>query len=180
MSTQGIIFFSISSRVTAPIGADTSSPQPGSPFEEILSPDVETSPSQESPATLAARQDSERGAPDGQENYSPQSAPVADSQANVRVAPWITNPPAQVFEVTFTSEAFDRLKELIGNRAETFKTNIQSLLSEDPRSHYVRTRYPSHEFSCVLEDLSISCIFDAGTSVCTIIAVRNAEEMQQT
>lgn len=158
---------------------DNNSPPPGSPFEEILSPDIDAA--LESPeGMLEARQDNERGAPDGQEHITPQSAPATDSRASVRVAPWISNPPAQVFEVTFTSEAFDRLKELIGDRAEMFKTNIQSLLCEDPRSHYVRTRYPDHEFSCVLEDLSISCLFNAGTSVCTIVAVRNAEEMQQT
>lgn len=97
----------------------------------------------------------------------------------IRVASWISNPPTQTYNVIFTDDALSRLTELISDRAIAFKSNIESLLSEDPRSHYVRTRYPDHEYSCVLEDLSISCVFDSDTFVCTIIAVRNAEELQQ-
>ncbi|KOB68088.1 Nef-associated protein 1 [Operophtera brumata] len=143
---------------------DGVSPPPGVPFQEVPSPGVQTSPPDSVASLLGTRQHNERGAPDGQEHLI-QTTPTADNQTTVRVASWISNPPAQVFEVTFTSEAYNRLTELIGHRAETFKTNIQSLLSEDPRSHYVRTRYPDHEFSCVLEDLSISCLFDAGSSI---------------
>lgn len=128
------------------------------------------------------RSDTERGAPDGQERFTPpQTAHIANIRNDgIRVASWISNPPVQTYEVTFTEDAFNRLHELIGDRAQTFKHNIESLLSEDPRSNYVKTRYPNHEYCCVLEDLSISCVFDEGSKVCTIIAVRNSEDLQQT
>ncbi|CAG9792380.1 unnamed protein product [Diatraea saccharalis] len=126
------------------------------------------------------RPDTERGAPDGQERFTPpQSAHVLNlAHDGVRVAPWISDPPSQSYDVRFTEDALARLNVLIGNRAHAFKSNIEMLLSEDPRSHYVRSRYPDHEYSCVLEDLSISCVFDTNSSVCTIVAVRSAEELQ--
>lgn len=125
------------------------------------------------------RAETERGAPDGQERYTPpQSAHLTNlSRDGIRVAPWISNPPSQSYEVRFTDDSLNRLNELIGDRAQTFKANIECLLSEDPRSQYVRNRYPDHEYSCVLEDLSISCVFDSSSSVCTIIAIRNAEDL---
>ncbi|CAG9122199.1 unnamed protein product [Plutella xylostella] len=125
------------------------------------------------------RFDNERGAPDGQERFTPPQMPFIPSQDGIRVAPWIENPPAQRYQVQFTDDALARLNELIGDRAAAFKSNIETLLSEDPRSNYVRNRYPDHEYSCVLEDMSISCVFNAASSVCTIVAVRNAEDMQQ-
>ncbi|KAJ8708731.1 hypothetical protein PYW08_010113 [Mythimna loreyi] len=187
---------SISPRVTNPIGIDTSSQSSRSPFEEP-SPEQPSnantplSPSSDSPlsadlvdgtyrAAPNPRPDTERGAPDGQERYTPpQSARLTNiTHDGIRVAPWISNPPSQTYDVRFTDDALARLNELIGERAPAFKSNIECLLSEDPRSQYVRNRYSDHEYSCVLEDLSISCIFDARSSVCTIIAVRNAEELQ--
>lgn len=125
------------------------------------------------------RFDNERGAPDGQERFTPPQMPFIPSQDGIRVAPWIENPPAQRYQAQFTDDALARLNELIGDRAPAFKSNIETLLSEDPRSNYVRNRYPDHEYSCVLEDMSISCVFNAASSVCTIVAVRNAEDMQQ-
>ncbi|KAM3962231.1 tRNA (adenine(37)-N6)-methyltransferase [Aphomia sociella] len=192
----------LSPRMTNPIGIDTSSPLSRSPFEDdIPSPGnrqssflTPISPSPDSPSSIdmldgnyrtrspAERLDIERGAPDGQERFTPpQSAHLINiSHDGIRVAPWISNPPSQPYEVRFTDDARDRLTELIGDRAQAFKSNIECLLSEDPRSHYVRSRYPDHEYNCVLEDLSISCVFDANSYVCTIIAVRNAEDLQQT
>lgn len=187
---------SISPRITNTVGIDTSSQSSRSPFEEP-SPEqpsnVNTplSPSSDSPSSANPvdgtyrappnpRPDSERGAPDGQERYTPpQSARLTNiTHDGIRVAPWISNPPSQTYDVRFTDDALARLNELIGERAQAFKSNIECLLSEDPRSQYVRNRYPDHEYSCVLEDLSISCIFDARSSVCTIIAIRNAEDLQ--
>ncbi|KAG6460536.1 hypothetical protein O3G_MSEX012041 [Manduca sexta] len=183
---------STSPRVTNPIGIDTDSPHSQSPFEDL--PEVRpnlTPTSLDSPSSIdlvdgirspVRRPDMERGAPDGQERFTPpQSAHFINIRHDgIRVAPWITNPPSQTYDVQFPSEALEKLHELIGERADAFKSNIESLLSEDPRSNYVRNRYPDHEYSCVLEDLSISCIFDAASSVCTITAVRNAEELQRT
>ncbi|XP_013147836.1 PREDICTED: uncharacterized protein LOC106110525 [Papilio polytes] len=154
-----------------------------SPNNDELSPDTNIpimSPSPDSCDMLDGnfqesplRRPDERGAPDGQERFTP-------PQYGVRVASWISNPPSQCYEVKFTDDALDRLNDLIGDRAQSFKRNIECLLSEDPRSVYVRSRYPDHEYSCVLEDLSISCIFDSSSTTCTIIAVRNADELQQT
>lgn len=190
-------FSSLSPRVTNPMGIDTISPQQRSPYESDLpSPEqpsnllTPVSPIPDTPSadlldgissSSISRPETERGAPDGQERFTPpQSARTANMiYDGIRVAPWISSPPSQIYEVRFTDDVNHRLVELIGDRAPGFKTNIQSLLSEDPRSNYVRSRYPDHEYSCVLEDLSISCVFDAGASVCTIIAVRSAEDMQQ-
>ncbi|XP_075985950.1 tRNA (adenine(37)-N6)-methyltransferase [Anticarsia gemmatalis] len=185
------------STIANPIDLETCSPLSRSPFEDDPSPEQPSnlitpiSPSPESPSSVdlldgnyrsppIRRPDTERGAPDGQERYTPpQSAHLTNiSHDGIRVAPWISNPPSQNYEVRFTDDALARLNDLIGERAQPFKANIECLLSEDPRSHYVRTRYPDHEYSCVLEDLCISCVFDANSSVCTIIAVRNAEELQ--
>ncbi|XP_049881181.1 tRNA (adenine(37)-N6)-methyltransferase [Pectinophora gossypiella] len=186
---------SLSPRLTHPMRIDTTSTPPPlsrSPFEdELPSPDRPTlmtpvSPS-DSPSSVdildisarspITRPDSERGAPDGQERFTPPQSAQTNTDG-IRIAPWISNPPAHAYEVQFTDDVIQRLNDLIGDRAQVFKTNIQSLLSEDPRSNYVRTRYPDHEYSCVLEDLSISCVFDTSSSVCTIIAVRSAEDMQ--
>ncbi|CAH4029780.1 unnamed protein product [Pieris brassicae] len=68
-----------------------------------------------------------------------------------------------------------RLNTLTGYRAVSFMTSIEMLLSDDARSFNVKTKY--HEYSCVLEDLSISCVFDSNTSMCTMVSVRNAEDM---
>ncbi|XP_059056302.1 tRNA (adenine(37)-N6)-methyltransferase [Achroia grisella] len=191
---------SLSPRITNPIGIDTSSPLSRSPYQDdIPSPGdrpssflTPTSPSPDSPSSVdildgnfqrsPERLDAERGAPDGQERFTPpQSAHLINiSHDGIRVASWISNPPTQAYEVRFTDDALQRLTELIGDRTQAFKSNIECLLSEDPRSHYVRTRYPDHEYNCVLEDLSISCVFDVNSSVCSIIAIRSAEDMQQT
>lgn len=183
---------SLSPRITNPIGIDTSTPSPRSPYDDEPSPEqpnnagTPISPSSESPssgnyqAPANRRADTERGAPDGQERYTPpQSAHLTSiTHDGIRVAPWISNPPSQSYVVRFTDDALARLNELIGDRAQAFKANIECLLSDDPRSHYVRNRYPDHEYSCVLEDLSISCVFDASTLICTIVAIRNAEDLQ--
>lgn len=184
---------SLSPRITNPIGIDTASARSfGEPSSEQPSNGTTPiSPASESPSSgdvldgnyrspTTRRPDTERGAPDGQERYTPpQSAHVTNiTHDGIRVAPWIANPPAQTYDVRFTDDALTRLTELIGDRAQGFKANLECLLSEDPRSQYVRNRYPGHEYSCVLEDISISCIFDASSSVCTIIAIRNAEDLQ--
>ncbi|XP_072946530.1 tRNA (adenine(37)-N6)-methyltransferase isoform X2 [Epargyreus clarus] len=194
---------SVSPRLTNQIGIDTASPASRSPYDdEILSPDNQDtqlnnlmaplSPSSESPSSVdlldgavvtspTRRLDTERGAPDGQERFTPPQSNLLmnANQDGIRIASWIANPPSQRYHVMFNDDTLERLHELIGARAESFKTNIECLLSEDPRSLYVRTRYPDHEYSCVLEDLSISCSFDATAGVCTIIAVRSAEELQE-
>lgn len=178
----------LSPRLAHPLGVNASSPV-GSPIEgEIPSPDnllvTPVSPSPDSPTTTdftrspLRRPDTERGAPDGQERFTPPQSALLNAYDGIRVAPWIVNPPSQTFQVRFSDDALVRLDELIGERAQMFKSNIEGLLSEDPRSQYVRQRYPNHEYSCVLEDLSISCIFDDATSVCTIVTVRSAEELQ--
>lgn len=163
-------------------------PSSGNGHSALLTP---VSPSPDSPSGLldgtsystrspVTRPNTERGAPDGQERFTPPQSAQLLSMAHdgIRVAPWISNPPSQAYEVRFTDDALQRLTDLIGSRAQSFKSNIETLLSEDPRSHYVRTRYPDHEYNCVLEDLSISCIFDTNSSVCTIIAIRSAEDLQ--
>lgn len=133
-----------------------------------------TQPTRSPDTPNVQNRDTERGAPDGQERFTPPQS----AQDSIRIAPWIANAPAQVFQVHFTEESLNRLNELIGDRALSFKSNIENLLAEDPRSVYVRSRYPNHEYSCVLEDLSITCAFDSESSICTIIAVRSAEELQ--
>lgn len=191
------MFYSLSPHLTNPIGLDTISSHTRSPYENDIPSQqpsnlltlVSPIPESQSNADLLdgirtspdSRPETERGAPDGQERFTPpQSARnVNMTYDGIRVAPWISNAPAQVYEVRFTDFVNDRLAELIGERAPGFKTNIQSLLSEDPRSNYIRTRYPDHEYSCVLEDLSISCVFDSANSICIITAVRSAEDMQQ-
>lgn len=190
---------SLSPRISNPIGTETHSPQSRSPFEDAaVSPGNNTqltpvSPSPDSPPTgdlldgpsfgapsPNRRPDTERGAPDGQERFTPPQSAHNNilnlAHDGIRVAPWISNP--QAYEVRFTDDALERLNELIGNRAIAFKSNLEALLCEDPRSQYVRNRYPNHEYNCVLEDLSISCVFDANSSVCTIIAIRSAEDLQ--
>lgn len=193
MHKKRYYYFSLSPRITNPIGIDTASARSfGEPSSEQPSNGTTPiSPASESPSSgdvldgnyrspTTRRPDTERGAPDGQERYTPpQSAHVTNiTHDGIRVAPWIANPPAQTYDVRFTDDALARLNELIGDRAQGFKANLECLLSEDPRSQYVRNRYPGHEYSCVLEDISISCIFDASSSVCTIIAIRNAEDLQ--
>lgn len=187
----------MSPRLTNPLGVNTSSPVPRTPYDGDIpsplqensiatpvSPSPDSPPSVELPDNCATsplrRLEYERGAPDGQERFTPpQSASFINTNHDgIRVAPWISNPPGQRFQVHFTEDALARLHELIGDRALAFKSNIESLLSEDPRSNYVRTRFPDHEYSCVLEDVSISCVFNAESSQCTIVAVRSAEEMQ--
>lgn len=147
-----------------------------------MSPSPESPPSEDllRTRTPIRRPDTERGAPDGQERFTPPQLSQLTNNDGIRIASWISNPPSQAFDVRFTEDALNRLNELINdrNRAQAFKSNLESLLSDDPRSLYVKTRYPDHEYSCVLEDLSISCVFDAGSSVCTIIALRSADEMQ--
>ncbi|XP_046972550.1 tRNA (adenine(37)-N6)-methyltransferase [Vanessa cardui] len=185
---------SVSPRLVQPIGIDTSSPHPRSPFGDIPSPIHEPStlisPSPESPISEdlldgptrspIRRVETERGSPDGQERFTPpQSATSLNvNQDGIRVASWVISPPSQRFQVVFTEDALQRLNDLIGDRAQSFKSNIENLLAEDPRSVYVRTRYPDHEYSCVLEDLSISCVFNDNSAMCTIIALRSAEELQ--
>ncbi|KPI97743.1 Nef-associated protein 1 [Papilio xuthus] len=176
---------SLNSHLSNPLGIDAESNE-HSPYDDELSPDsnliatMSPSPDSQSSDMLDGnfqksplRRPDERGAPDGQERFTP-------PQYGVRVASWISNPTTQTYEVKFTDDALDRLNDLIGERAQSFKSNIECLLSEDPRSLYVRSRYPDHEYSCVLEDLSISCIFDSSSTTCTIIAVRSADDMQQT
>ncbi|KAI5644609.1 tRNA (adenine(37)-N6)-methyltransferase [Phthorimaea operculella] len=180
---------SLSPRLTHPMRIDTNqsplsrspqentSPNPQNDLVALVSPSPDSPPSIDLPVrSPISRPDFERGAPDGQERFTPPQS--GNSIQGVRIAPWISDPPTPTYEVRFTEDVEDRLVELIGDRAPGFKSNIQSLLSEDPRSNYVRTRYPDHEYSCVLEDLSISCVFDSNSSVCTIIAVRSAEDMQ--
>lgn len=159
-----------------------------SPIEEQRGFITPISPSPDSQSSLdineyqnaSRRPDAERGAPDGQERFTPPQlgSHFSGHQDGVRIASWIANPPAQTYDVRFTDDALERLEDLIGDRAQTFRSNIESLLSDDPRSLYVRNRYPDHEYNCVLEDLSISCIFDVPSAVCTIIAVRSADELQ--
>lgn len=134
-----------------------------------------------SPSRSTAVPATERGAPDGQERFTPpQAAQLNPCDPNIRVAPWVNNPPAVRMEVSFTEDALARLHHLIGERATAFKTNLQSLLAEDPRSNYVRTRYPDHEYSCVLEDLSIGCVFNDNAATCTVVSVNSADDMQNT
>ncbi|XP_045762311.1 tRNA (adenine(37)-N6)-methyltransferase [Maniola jurtina] len=174
-----------------PVGRETSSPLARSPMGDNSLPQnlpTPVSPLSESPASEdlldgpitspMRRVESERGAPDGQERFTPPQSALNLNQDGIRVASWVTNPPSRTYQVTFTNDAHDRINELIGDRSQSFKANIQSLLSEDPRSVYVRTRYPDHEYSCVLEDLSISCVFDENACLCTIMAVRSAEDLQ--
>ncbi|VVC86879.1 unnamed protein product [Leptidea sinapis] len=157
---------------------------PDSPFDEDIPSiqDNSTPSSHSSPDAIdgieqsPVRLDFERGAPDGQERFTPPQTQL--NLEGIRVPNWITNPPSQTYDVRFTDEAMERLYSLIGDRAEAFKSNIESLLCEDPRSLYVRTRYSDHEYCCVLEDLSISCVFDANSAICTIVAVRNADDLQ--
>nr|XP_004933565.1 tRNA (adenine(37)-N6)-methyltransferase isoform X1 [Bombyx mori] len=185
---------SLSSRIATPIDIDSPC---RSPFEDIPSPESRLSNMQAplsefpdspsgvdhvdgNPRSPLRRPDAERGDPDGQERFTPpQSANQSIRHDGIRVAAWINNPASQRYDVRFTDDALARLHDLIGDRADAFKSNIESLLSEDPRSNYVRGRYPDHEYSCVLEDLSISCVFDRNSHVCNIIAVRNAEELQE-
>ncbi|GBP16838.1 tRNA (adenine(37)-N6)-methyltransferase [Eumeta japonica] len=190
----------LSPRLTCPVGIDTSSPHSRSPIEgtpspesgtRLMTPDSPSTPSHTSPSidiledngtrSPVHRPDTERGAPDGQERFTPpQSAQLVNiARDGIRVAPWVLNPPSQTYEVHFTENSLTRLNELIGDRAQSFKQNIESLLAEDPRSTYVRNRYPDHEYSCVLEDLSITCVFDNNSSICTIVTVKSAEELQQ-
>ncbi|XP_045518971.1 tRNA (adenine(37)-N6)-methyltransferase-like isoform X1 [Pieris brassicae] len=115
-----------------------------------------------------------RGNPDGQECLFPPQR-IKHPGDGIRVPNWIINTPSQTYNVRFTDEALLSLNTLTGYRAVSFKTTIEMLLSDDPRSLNVKTKYPDHEYSCVLEDLSISCVFDSNTSVCTIVSVRNAE-----
>lgn len=178
---------SASPRLVQPIGIDTSSPIT-SPFGDIPAllqePDNFISPSPESssedmldgPITSPVNRDTERGSPDGQERFTPPQLNI--NQDGIRVASWVINPPSQRYQVVFTEDSLQRLNDLIGERAQDFKSNIENLLSEDPRSVYVRNRYPDHEYSCVLEDLSVSCVFNDNSSTCTIIAIRSAEELQ--
>ncbi|XP_023939548.2 tRNA (adenine(37)-N6)-methyltransferase [Bicyclus anynana] len=174
-----------------PAGTNITSPSSHSPMGDILIPEnllMQISSSPESPVSEdlldgpvtspIRRVETERGAPDGQERFTPPQSALNLNQDGIRVASWVTNPPSRTYQVTFTNDANDRLNELIGDRSHSFKANIQGLLSEDPRSVYVRTRYPDHEYSCVLEDLSISCVFDESACLCTIIAVRSAEDLQ--
>ncbi|CAH2098278.1 unnamed protein product [Euphydryas editha] len=177
---------SVSPRLVQTLGIDTSSPISRSPLGDIPSPIHEpvhyNSPSPESPSSEDIldgpihRVDTERGSPDGQERFTPPQLNI--NQDGIRVASWVINPPSQRYHVVFTEDSLQRLNDLIGDRAQDFKSNIENLLSEDPRSVYVRNRYPDHEYSCVLEDLSVSCVFNESSSTCTIITLRSAEELQ--
>ncbi|CAH4029772.1 tRNA (adenine(37)-N6)-methyltransferase-like isoform X2 [Pieris brassicae] len=162
--------------VQNPIGVDINTLD--SPFDDEIPSPIQ-SISAVSPLSTNRIDESpvHRGNPDGQERFTPPQR-IMNISDGIRVPNWITNPPSQTYNVRFTNEALERLHTLIGDRAVSFKTSIEILLSDDPRSLYVKTKYPDHEYSCVLEDLSISCVFDTNTSVCTIVAVRNAEDLQ--
>ncbi|XP_022117770.2 tRNA (adenine(37)-N6)-methyltransferase isoform X1 [Pieris rapae] len=166
-----------SPRVENPIGVDTNSLD--SPFDDEIPSPIQSISGAVSPLSTNQIDQSpvHRGNPDGQERFTPPQR-IMYLGDGIRVPNWITNPPSQTYTVRFTDEALQRLNTLIGDRAVSFKTSIEHLLSDDPRSLYVKTKYPDHEYSCVLEDLSISCVFDSNTSVCTIVAVRNAEDLQ--
>ena len=141
--TNNVILYSVSPRLSQPVGIDTSSPLSST---DIISPGIELvtpisppeSPTSEDlldgPVSSPMRRvESERGAPDGQERFTPPQNNLNVNQDGIRVASWVNNPPALKYQVIFTEDALNRLNNLIGDRAPSFKSNIESLLSEDPR-----------------------------------------------
>lgn len=75
----------------------------------------------------------------------------------VRVPAWISQPPVAQLKVTFTETAESQLVTLsLANAAQI----ITDVLSQDPRSVYLRERYANQFYTFLIKDVHVSCKFD--------------------
>lgn len=57
------------------------------------------------------------------------------------------------------------------------QANVVDVLQTDPRSVYLRTRYGSQIFTFQLGEVTVTCKFDDGNSLVTVLQVRLSENL---
>ncbi|XP_075216225.1 tRNA (adenine(37)-N6)-methyltransferase isoform X2 [Lycorma delicatula] len=118
----------------------------------------------------------EREAPDGEESGEPISTlpvnlPSEDTSYQiVRVPDWVSDPPVSQLRVTFSANVEEHLEY---NTREI----IRSILTEDPRSVYLRERYGNQFYTFLIQELHVSCKFDDTLQTVNVYRVAPAEKL---
>ncbi|XP_071444525.1 tRNA (adenine(37)-N6)-methyltransferase [Hetaerina americana] len=126
---------------------------------------------------------------------SPTPSPGIDEESgrlapdNVTVPLWISKPPLPKLSVEFSGRAEGQLKELTrlnivdgvqenetaGIPCETtLKRAIESVLSEDPRSIYVREKWVGQTYTFLIHNFHVRCKFDDNTRTVTVSQIRSS------
>ncbi|XP_046403413.1 tRNA (adenine(37)-N6)-methyltransferase [Ischnura elegans] len=129
-------------------------------------------------------------------SVSPSPSPGIDEELgrlapdNVTVPLWISKPPLPKLSVEFSGRAEGQLKELTrlnvvdGDGHEndtagipcenTLKRAIESVLSEDPRSIYVREKWVGQTYTFLIHNFHVRCKFDDNTRTVTVSQIRSS------
>ncbi|KAJ6642771.1 tRNA (adenine(37)-N6)-methyltransferase [Pseudolycoriella hygida] len=111
----------------------------------------------------------DREEPEGEENFRiPSSSPQVAACSTVKVPKWIDNPTK--LNVVFTSRASEQLAQL-----ELNENHIQEVVSQDPRSVYLRTKHGSQLFTFQISNVTVSCQFDDENATVTVVQILKAE-----
>lgn len=97
-----------------------------------------------------------------------------NSQFQVRVPDWISQPTIRSLSVIFNDRALRQLNEIVNDKAEEQKRAIINVLREDPRSVYLRQRWANQFYTFLIHDLHISCRFDDNRGIVTVFQIRHA------
>ncbi|XP_034943858.1 tRNA (adenine(37)-N6)-methyltransferase [Chelonus insularis] len=110
------------------------------------------------------------------QNYSSSSNVdvTENSQFQVRVPDWITQPQTRSLSVIFNERAIRQLTEIVNDKADEEKHAIINVLREDPRSVYLRQRWANQFYTFLIHDLHISCKFDDNRGIVTVFQIRHA------
>ncbi|XP_044747310.1 tRNA (adenine(37)-N6)-methyltransferase [Coccinella septempunctata] len=123
----------------------------------------------------------EREAPDGEEEDSvTNSSTNATSHPNsynneIRVPQWLDNPVVPTLTVQFRMSAIIQLRQF-GAEEEEKKKIIESILSQDPRSIYLREQQGDSEFVFRIAGVYVCCLFDDAKRVVYVNKILMAEE----
>ncbi|XP_037046481.1 tRNA (adenine(37)-N6)-methyltransferase [Bradysia coprophila] len=113
---------------------------------------------------------SDREEPDGEENFGVATNQLpAASSSSVKVPNWIDKP--STLTVIFTDRSSDQLSQL-----EMNKNDIKQILSQDPRSIYLRTKHGSQLFTFQISNVMVSCQFDDENATVTVVQILKAEQ----
>ncbi|KAK0086447.1 hypothetical protein PV325_003161 [Microctonus aethiopoides] len=109
-------------------------------------------------------------------NYSSRglNIDVENTDFQVRVPDWITQPRSRSLSVIFNDRALRQLNDIVHDKAEEQKRAIINVLREDPRSVYLRQRWANQFYTFLIHDLHISCRFDDNRGVVTVFQIRHA------
>lgn len=131
-----------------------------------------------------------REAPDGEERSSVENSTSEVSSPNqrVKVPDWITNPIVYEVAVTFNDKAIANLediKESIEHSEQTdgdvgvddIKKMISDVLSQDPRSVYVRERYSNQFYTFLIGKYHVSCKFDDNNHAVQVYRINRASSL---